>query len=363
MKILYVITGLGQGGAERIVCDLADQMNAQGHTVKIAYLTGDILTKPYSTDIEIIKINLNHLFTLPRAYQKLSKVIRHFSPDVVHAHMVHANIFTRLVRVNTPIRKLICTAHNSNEGGWIRMQSYRFTHKLADLTTNVSKEASQAFIEKKAVPNENIETIYNGINLNKFYYRSAAREKILNELNLDKNIYLILAVGRFNEQKDYPNLLKALEVLKNKGLKKFKLMIAGDGELRAEIERKITALNLNDDVVLLGRRNDIPDLMSAADLFVLPSAYEGFGLVVAEAMACETLVVATDCGGVAEVLNNPDFLVEPTNPIEMAEKIEYTMQLAENSKKEIILKNLNQVWNNFALDTITEKWISIYNEK
>lgn len=362
MKILYVITGLAQGGAERVVCDLADRMYEQGHIVKIAYLVGDVLTMPQYEDIELIKVNLNNLYSFPSAYLKLSKIIREFLPDVIHSHMVHANIFTRLVRLNTPIKKLICTAHNSNEGGWIRMQSYRFTHKLADLTTNVSKEASQAFIDKKAVPNENIETIYNGINLNKFYYRSEAREKILNELNLDKNIYLILAVGRFNEQKDYPNLLKALEILKNKGLKKFKLMIAGDGELRMKIENLICELNLVDNVILLGRRNDIPDLMSAADLFVLPSKYEGFGLVVAEAMACETLVVATDCGGVAEVLNNPEFLVEPTNPIEMAGKIEYTMQLAEDSKKRIILKNLNQVCDNFSLSEITKEWIKLYHD-
>ena len=362
MKILYVITGLAQGGAERVVCDLADRMYEQGHIVKIAYLVGDVLTMPQYEDIELIKVNLNNLYSIPSAYLKLSKIIREFLPDVIHSHMVHANIFTRLVRLNTPIKKLICTAHNSNEGGWIRMQSYRFTHKLADLTTNVSKEASQAFIDKKAVPNENIETIYNGINLNEFYYRSEAREKILNELKLDKDIYLILAVGRFNEQKDYPNLLKALEVLKNKGLKKIKLMIAGDGELRMKIENLICELNLVDNVRLLGRRNDIPDLMSAADLFVLPSKYEGFGLVVAEAMACETLVVATDCGGVAEVLNNPEFLVEPTNPIEMAEKIEYTMQLAEDSKKRIILKNLNQVCDNFSLSEITKEWIKLYHD-
>lgn len=363
MKILYVITGLAQGGAERVVCDLADKMYEQGHIVKIVYLVGDVLTMPKYDDIELIKVNLNSLYSIPNAYIKLSKIIREFLPDVIHSHMVHANIFTRLVRLSTPIKKLICTAHSNNEGGWIRMRAYEFTHKLADLTTNVSKNASRSFIAKKAVPNEDIETIYNGIDFNKFYYRSEARKKILNELNLDEDIYLILAVGRFNEQKDYPNFLKSLEILKSKDIKEFKVIIAGDGELRMEIENLIYELNLADNVRLLGRRNDISDLMSAADLFVLPSKNEGFGLVVAEAMACETLVVATNCGGVAEVLNNQDFLVEPTKPIEMAEKIEYIVGLNDDLKQKIILKNLNQVWNNFSLEIITEKWISIYNEK
>lgn len=362
MKILYVITGLGQGGAERVVCDLADQMHQRGHSVKIAYLTGDVFTKPRCPEIELIKINLNSLWLFPLAYIKLSKVIRIFKPDVVHSHMVHANIFTRLVRITTSIKKLICTAHNSNEGGRWRMLAYRFTHNLADLTTNVSNEAVQAFIEKKAVPDSDIITTYNGIDLSRFFYNSEAKNKILNELNININSYLILAVGRFSEQKDYPNLLQAFKTLKNKSTGDIKLIIAGDGELRSEIESIIDELGLKQEVFLLGRRNDIPDLMSAADLFVLSSKYEGFGLVVAEAMACNTLVVATDCGGVAEVLNNDDFLVPTSNSKALADKMCYALTLDEKQKSENIIKNIRHVEQNFSLEEKVKQWIHIYHE-
>ena len=361
MKVLYVITGLGQGGAERVVCDLADQMHQRGHSVKIAYLTGDVFTKPRCPEIELIKINLNSLWLVPLAYIKLSKVIRIFKPDVVHSHMVHANIFTRLVRITTPIKKLICTAHNSDEGGRLRMLAYRLTHNLADLTTNVSNEAVQAFIEKKAVPDSDIITIYNGIDLSRFFYNSEAKNKILNELNININSYLILAVGRFSEQKDYPNLLHAFKILKNKCIGDIKLIIAGDGELRSEIEKIIDELDLKQDIYLLGRRSDISDLMSAADLFVLSSKYEGFGLVVAEAMACKTLVVATDCGGVAEVLNNDQFLVPPSNSNALAEKMLYAVTLNKENNNNII-KNLYHIEKNFSLDVIVEKWVDIYYE-
>ena len=104
MKILYVITGLGQGGAERVVCDLADEMYIRGNKVKIAYLTGDILTRPAHKEIELIKINLNSIIAFPVAYLNLSRLIRNYKPDIVHAHMVHANILTRLVRMATPIK-------------------------------------------------------------------------------------------------------------------------------------------------------------------------------------------------------------------------------------------------------------------
>lgn len=362
MKILYVITGLAQGGAERVVCDLADKMYEKGNKVKIAYLTGDVLTKPRYQEIELIKINLNSLQLFPLAYIKLSKIIKNFEPDVVHSHMVHANIFTRLVRITTSIRKLICTAHNSDEGGGSRMLAYRFTHNLADLTTNVSNEAVQAFIEKKAVPGSDIITTYNGIDLNRFFYNSKAKNKILNELNLNTNSYLILAVGRFSEQKDYPNLLHAFKALKNKSLGDIKLIIAGDGELRSEIEKIIDELGLKQDIHLLGRRNDIPDLMSAADLFVLSSKYEGFGLVVAEAMACKTLVVATDCGGVAEVLNNDQFLVPPSNSNVLAKKMYCALTLSQEEKNKNIIKNLCHIEKNFSLEKIIEKWIYLYDK-
>lgn len=363
MKILYVITGLGQGGAERVVCDLADKMYEKGNEVKIVYLTGNVLTQPINKEIELIKVNLNSIFSLPIAYINLSKVIRDFAPEVVHSHMIHANILTRLIRVNTPIKKLICTAHSNNEGGSLRMLAYRITHNLASLTTNVSKEASQAFIAKKAVPYGGIQCVYNGIDINKFYWRPEARKKILKELNLNESIYLILAVGRFNEHKDYPNLLNAIALFKTQYKENFKLIIAGDGELREEIEKLIKELGLEEDIILLGRRNDIPYLMSAADLFVLSSKYEGFGLVVAEAMVCETLVIATDCGGVGEVLNNPNFLVQTSNSYNMAKKIYNTTQIEDSLKKEIILKNLKHVQENFSLDFILEKWLRIYNEK
>lgn len=363
MKILYLITGLGGGGAEKVVADLADQMIARGHLVKIAYLKGEnIIVKPRSNYIEIIYLGLESPFNILSAYKEYNKIIKDFKPNVVHSHMVHANIFARLNQLFNKVHRLICTAHSNNEGGYMRMLAYRLTNNLANLTTIVSKKAAEEFIAKKAVPYGRIKPIYNGINLNKFYYRSEAREKILRELNLSKDEILVLSVGRLNEQKDYPNLLNSILFLKSKYNRNFKFLIAGDGELKNQIIHLINQLNLINDVILLGRRNDIPDLMSAADLFVLPSKDEGFGLVIAEAMACETLVVATDCGGVSEVLNNSEFLVPSCEPLELAEKIYYAINLKEDIKRKIILKNLHYVRNNFSLDIIAKEWIKIYYE-
>ena len=363
MKILYVITGLGQGGAERVVCDLADKMYKKGHEVKIAYLTGETLTLPNSKEIELIKVNLNNLGSLLPAYIRLAKLVKQYKPDVVHSHMIHANLLTRLVRLMTAIKKLISTAHSSNEGSWIRMFLYRVTHHLADITTNVSKDATLSFEDRGAVPKNGMRAVYNGIDLNNFYRHTNARIDLNKDLGISNEVKILLAVGRFNKEKDYPNLLQAIQILKKQNSFSFKLLVAGDGELRSLLEQKINELSIDDEVVLLGRRSDIPELMSAADLFVLSSKYEGFSLVVAEAMACKCLVVATDCGGVAEVLNAPDFLVLPCDSLALANKIKYTLSMNKDIKSDIIHKNIERVHNEFSLDSIVDKWIDIYNEK
>jgi len=363
MKILYVITGLSQGGAERVVCDLADEMFVRGHIVKIAYLTGEVLTKPMHQEIDLIKVGLKKLVSLPIAYLKLANIIKIYQPDIVHAHMVHANILTRLVRLVIPIDKLICTAHSNNEGGTLRMLTYRTTHKLATVTTNVSQQATRAFESKHAVPLNGMRTIYNGINLNKFNYDPTARYTLIKELKIDDSCKLILAVGRFTEAKDYLNLIRVIHLLKKEVDYSFKLLIAGDGLLREQIENMISELQLQNQVILLGRRDDIPKLMSAADLFVLSSKFEGFGLVVAEAMACKCLVVATDCGGVTEVLDNKEFLVATENADELKSKIKYALSISHIYKNIVIQRNLKHVQDNFSLDNIVEKWISLYYEK
>lgn len=357
MKILYVITGLGKGGAERVVCDLADKMYEKGNVVKIAYLTGGILTRPTHEKIELVKINLNSFSSFVPAYIALSKLIKSYAPDIVHAHMVHANILTRLIKLVVPIKKLINTAHNSNEGGNMRMLLYRVTHNLADLTTNVSNTAVASFEVKNAVPKNGMQAIYNGVNFNKFKYQPEAREKIANEFSLNKE-KIILAVGRFNKQKNYPNLLRAIKFLKENYTIDFLLLIAGDGELRNIVEELILELDLSSNVKLLGIRNDVPTLMSACDVFVLSSDYEGLPTVLIETLACQSHVVSTDVSGAREIINDYGKIVPTGDYKVLAENIFSSLQYeGRNHLAESYVKN------NFDIDIIADQWIDIYKSK
>ncbi|OTG71202.1 glycosyl transferase [Acinetobacter sp. ANC 4218] len=350
MNILYVITGLGGGGAEKVVCDLADKMHNFGHQVKIVYLKGRKITvKPQSNDIELIYLGLENLISFYSASVKLKKIINEFKPDVIHSHMVHANLFVRLNRLFVLMPKLICTAHNANEGGYIRMKLYSLTNNFSDLDTNVSKEALERFINIKAFDEKSV-AIYNGIDLKKFKFSKKNRGNVIN----------ILAVGRLTEQKDYPNFLKALSLLPNKSI--ISVKIVGDGSERSNIQKLISEYKLENTVEMLGRREDIPQLFSKADIFVLSSLYEGFGLVVAEAMASNTFVVATDCGGVKEVMGGHGILVPPKDSDALAKGILSAINLSD---EKICINNSearNHVSNNFDIDKIVEQWLEVYEK-
>ena len=353
MKILYLITGLGLGGAEKVVADLADQMILLGHNVKIAYLTGEVQVKPTSSDIEIIALHLNSAKDFLSASVKYIRLIKSFRPDVVHAHMVHANIFARLNRAICPVPKVICTAHSSNEGGKARMLAYRLTNRLSDINTNVSQEATQVMINKGAFTKSNVVTVYNGINLNKFKKDPKSIRREQNTLNL-------IAVGRFTDAKDYPNLINAFAILKSRNNSNIKLTIVGDGELRPQIESLIKELNLDKDITLLSRRSDVAELLSQADIFILASKHEGLPTVVIEAMACECYVVATDCGGSAEILGDTGQLVPIENSQALAKAIEETIKLSIEDRLQNNARARVRVEQFFSLEASVQKWLKLY---
>jgi len=356
MKILYVVTGLGLGGAEKVVVELADQMKFIGHHVKIVYLKGKMEVCPKNKDIEVIFLSLENIFNSIGAYKKYKKIIKNFQPDVVHAHMIHANIFARISRKFCPVPKLICTAHNSNEGGKLRMLAYKFTNNLSDINTNVSSEASQSLINKGAFKENNITTVYNGIDLEKFNISTLRKNGIDEEIRF-------LSVGRFSQQKDYPNLLNAIALLRNKLPFKVKFYIAGDGELRDVIESLIDKLEVGNLVELLGKRSDIPDLLSAADFFVLPSKHEGLPTVVIEAMACHTFVIATDCGGSAEIMEDTGILVPIQDSIALSQAILDALSIDNKMIVSNNIKARKRVEELFSLKASVGNWLKIYESK
>lgn len=362
MNILLVTTGLGVGGAERQISDLASRLAQRGHQVGIAYMVGDPVMVPSRPDVTLYPLNASKTpWGLLRAAWRLRRRVRQFKPDVVHSHMVHANIFARLVRLIVPMPRLICTAHNVFEGGRSVDIAYRLTDALATLSTNVSQEAVEAFEAKGAVPPGRMVAVLNGIDVSVFGATPAQRAQARSRLYPRPNRQLLLAVGRLVPEKNHAALLRVFARLAEQR-PELDLWIAGDGPLRAALAQDINDLGLQGRAQLLGIRFDIPDLMRAADIVVLPSLFEGFGLVVAEAMASGAVVVATNAGGVAEVMDGHGFLVPVNDNPALLQALENAVQLDAGSRERMVKQAQEHVFSTFDIERTVDRWLTLYND-
>ena len=185
------------------------------------------------------------------------------------------------------------------------------------------------------------------------------KKNIQKELNIDSETKILLAVGRFHPAKNYFNLINAFKILKEKSSIPFCLLIAGDGELRPQLEKLIIDLELEENIILLGRRNDIPKLMSACDIFVLSSNYEGLPTVLIEALACQAHVVSTDVSGAREIVGEDFGRIVKINDSHALANAIHDISLNNTSRNVLGNTYVNQKFN---LDIVADNWISIYNE-
>ena len=357
MKIVYVITGLGMGGAETQVCNLADEFSKLGNKVSIIYLTGEKVVTPSDPAIEIVSLNMNKSLLSPvKAFIQFIKLIKRMKPDIVHSHMVHANLFTRFARLFVTMPRLVSTAHSSNEGGKLRMLAYKLTDKLADITTNVGQESVNAFIAAKAAPEGRIISMPNGINAERFQFDAEAKLAIRNELKLKPEQKIVLAVGRNDPAKDYPNMLQAIKLLPS--TLNFKLFIVGLGV--EQLQPQVDSLGLSDVIQLLGLRTDVDRLMAAADILLMSSEWEGLPIVIGEAMSCEANIVTTDAGGCREWLTSAEKPVPVKNPQALADALAAKLALSDDTLSLIGKNNRSHIVKQFSLAGIVAKWQTIY---
>lgn len=360
MKIVLISTGLGMGGAERQVCDLADRFDALGHQILLLSLTGNEVIRPLSKTVKVVSLGMSKtLFGFNKAYWRARYIINTFNPDVVHGHMIHANLFARFLRLTTHMPKLICSSHNSNEGGLGRVLASRLTDFLCDLNTNVSQEAVDISLHRGVTSAGRIIPMYNGIDINLFNYNSSSRDRIRSELGLSESASLLLAVGRLTAAKDYPNLFSAISLLRNE-LNNIHLAIVGIGEEHAALQQMVETYGLSSFVHFLGLRRDVNECMCAADVYVMSSAWEGMPLVLLEAMASERIVVATDCGGVKEVVGECGIIVSPQQPDQLAKALSQALSLPLDERISIGGAARKRVEEYYSLNAVVDKWLKLY---
>jgi len=235
---------------------------------------------------------------------------------------------------------------------------------LADLNTGVSEDVVRCAVQRGQVNAAKIIAVYNGIDCERFAVDSEKRSSIRSNLGIKPGQKMLLAVGRFTAAKDYPNLFRAFKLL-NEVRQDVLLYIVGVGadEEKESYESAVRYLGIEDRVRFLGSSRDVPGLMNAADVFVLSSAWEGFGLVVAEAMACERVVVATSCGGVGEVIGECGFLAPVRDSEALGNSLVQAFNLAPEAASALVQRARARVLKLYSLQEIALTWLKIYEEK
>ncbi len=364
MRIAYLATSMKLGGAEVQALSLAQQMRARGHEAIFISLVpvGPIVDEAKKVGVPAQSLGMRPGIPDPRAMLRLARILRAWKPDVLHSHMVHANLLARVVRPLTRIPVLISTVHNIDEGGALRMTGYRLTHGLADLTTIISQAAAERYVRIKAVPEGELRVIPNGVDTTSFSYRPEWRSALRAELGLGDE-FLWLAVGRFEAAKDYPNMLTSFSKILTQHPRSV-LAVAGGGAGKPAMEEMAEKLGLKQSVRFLGLRRDVPGLMSAADGYVMSSAWEGLPMVLLEAASSCLPVVATDVGGNKEVVLEGEngFLVPPRNSDALASTMMRLMALPTAERRSLGARGRAYVCEHYSLGRIVDTWEGIYRE-
>jgi glycosyltransferase involved in cell wall biosynthesis len=360
MRIVYVLTSLGMGGAERQALALAARMARRGHAAGVLVLRPR-LEEEWPTALEVFHLDMRRTpGSVLAGLMRGRRFLRDFRPDMVHSHGFHANIVARLLKLGVPAPAVLSTVHNVYEGGWLRMLVYRLSDGLSRRTAAVSEAVARRFVRLKAVPRRKCVIVPNGIDAGEFAPDPERRRLARAGMGVDSD-FIWLAAGRIAPAKDYPNLLRGFARVRT-NRPDARLWIAGEASAAAaaELEGLAADLGLAGSVLWLGLRRDLPFLLDGADAFVLSSAWEGMPLAVGEAMAMEKPVVATDAGGVRELVGEAGVVVPSRNPEALAEAMLDLMRQPLAVRQALGRAARERIVREFSMDARVSAWENLY---
>ena len=240
------------------------------------------------------------------------------------------------------------------------MVAYRLTDGLSRHTTAVSQAAADRYVRLRAVPARKISLLANGIDTTEFAPSLERRTRMREEMGAGEE-FIWLTAGRIVAAKDYPNLLRAFAFVRA-AVPSVCLWVAGESLGAGYAVIHALAADLGASIRWLGLRRDMPALLDAADGFVLASAWEGMPLVVGEAMAMEKLVVATDVGGVRELMGDAGALVPSKNPESLAKTMLETMRKTNDERRKLGMAARERISARFSMNAKADEWEALYKE-
>ncbi len=359
--IAFFLPLLAGGGAERVCLNLAAGFLDRGFRVDLvlAKAAGPLMKDiPEGTRVVVLGA-ARTVMALP----KLTAYLRREKPAVLVAAPDHANLIAIWAGMLASSRTdIIATNHinitfSTRQTPKLQEKLYpwllRLFHSGAKYIVSVSEGNADALLNMTGIPRRKVHVIHNPVVSPDLL--AASREPLDHPWFVPGSPPVLLAVGRLEPQKDYPTLLDAFVLLRD--TRPARLVIIGEGSQRAALQEKAASLGIAGDVELRGYDPNPYRFMAQADVFVLSSAWEGFGNVLVEAMACGTPVVSTDCpSGPAEILAGGEYgrLVRPADPGALAEAITQTLDAPLDGNL------LRARANEFTLDTISKQYLSLF---
>lgn len=350
MKVLRLTTLLDFGGQERKYISFSENKAFLHHQYVFAAIgyggNAERILKERGFEVHILnrQFAIKNLSNIWAVYQLIKRV----KPDVVHTAAGEANfhgiIAAKLAGVKTIIGEEIGIPSHSNTAQKI----FRWVYRLADTIVCVSKAVKKHLVLIGEIPENKGLVVYNPAHAPSFTERIVSND-----------FFHIVYVGRLEKVKNVDTLLKAFSKLNQQQLR---LTIVGEGRERANLEQLCEDLSISEYINFVGFSNDPHQYLATADLFVLPSYSEGFGIAVVEAMLMKVPVLCSNVGGIPEFVkdNENGWLFNPRNEEELVNKLN---DIANKDKKEITeigIKGFNDVNNVFTMKQYVQNLENLY---
>jgi len=363
LRIALMLETDGPGGAENVLFDLAEALRDRGHTVcpiGPEHGNGWLGAKLRASGFETHSFDQTQMLDW-RLIRHLKRLFNDLNVDVIHCHefvsAIYGGTAARLAR-----RPHVLTMHGNQTmcDAWRRRVVLRCAFRGSHAVVAVSESTKVQLDRDLGLSPESVRVIRNGVPI-----RVGQGEGIRQELGMRDGEILILAVGNLLERKGHIFLLRALQKLQEDGLSEpWRLAIAGGrgGEERSKLEAFIAEHGLSERVHILSYRNDIPDLLAAADLFVMPSLWEGLPLSIIEAMLMGVAVIASDTSGIPEAIVSEEhgLLVPPGDADRLAEALGRLLRDTE-LRKRLASGGRSRALAEFTIDAMADSYENLFH--
>lgn len=362
IRVAHVVQNLPIGGMERIVVSLVQNIDHRRFRPSVYCLEdgGALVPEIRSMGFEVTTMNKTPGLSYSLPF-RLAGLFRQDRVDLVHCHnfgsLVYGAIGGRLAGVGG----VLYTAHGPEMPYGSRKAVFQRL-PLVDRIITVSDYVRDSAINKAGLSPSRVTTIHNGVDVGRYSRIASTREQVRTQLGLTSDEPLLGVVARLTPEKDHDTLLQSLVLVRN-DFDNVKLAIAGEGELMDALKKKVEHLGLSRSVWFLGNRGDVPELLQAMDLFVLSSRQEGLGITLLEAMAVGLPVVATNTGGIPEIVISGEtgLLVPPEDASRFAEAVKWMLSHRDDGK-EMGLRGQKRALQQFGVERMVEQYEAVYDE-